>query len=196
MTDTSNTAAPSSTPDERAAEKRTDPIRSTVAGMDQERTATTIDILQDRLVALVDLHLTLKHIHWNVVGMNFIAIHEMLDPQVDSARAQTDAVAERIATLGGVPTGTPGSVVEQRRWDDYGIGRAPTVQHLVALDDVYQGVIADHRDAVERLGDLDPVSEDLLIGHLGHLELYQWFVRAHLQDATGDVVHRTTFDKS
>jgi starvation-inducible DNA-binding protein len=171
-------------------------IRSTVPGMDQDRTQAALDILQERLVALIDLHLTLKHIHWNVVGMNFIAIHEMLDPQVDAARAQTDEVAERIATLGGAPKGTPGAVVERRSWNDYDIDRAPTVQHLAALDDVYTGVISDHREAAERLGELDPVSEDLLIGHLGTLELYQWFVRAHLQDATGDVVHRSSFGKS
>ena len=79
---------------------------------------------------------------------------------------------------------------------NYPIDRAPTVQHLVALDDVYSGVIGDHRRAAEKLGDLDPVSEDLLIGHLADLELFQWFVRAHLKDAAGDVVHRTTFDKS
>ena len=35
--------------------------------------------------------------------MNFIAVHEMLDPQVDTVRLQTDAVAERIATMGGEP---------------------------------------------------------------------------------------------
>jgi starvation-inducible DNA-binding protein len=33
--------------------------------------------------------------------------------------------------------------------------------------------------------DLDPVSEDLLIGHLAKLEMFQWFVRAHLEDASG-----------
>jgi starvation-inducible DNA-binding protein len=124
--------------------------------------------------------------------MNFIAVHEMLDPQVDTVRLQTDAVAERIATMGGEPLGTPGAVVRERSWSDYDLRRAPTVQHLVALDDVYSGVIADHRKAVGELGDLDPVSEDLLIGHLADLELFQWFVRAHLKDAAGDVVHRRT----
>ncbi len=171
-------------------------IKSVVAGLSPETTREILSILQSRLVSTLDLQLTLKHVHWNAVGMNFIAIHEMLDPQVDAIRAQSDEIAERIATLGGEPQGTPGAIVEGRSWADYDIDRAPTVQHLVALDRVYSGVVGDHRQAVARLGELDPVSEDLLIGHLRTLELFQWFVRSHLQDATGDVVHRTTFTKS
>lgn len=149
-------------------------------------------MLQGRLVALLDLQLTLKHIHWNVVGMNFIAVHEMLDPQVDKVREMSDTVAERIATLGAAPSGTPGAIVDTRSWGDYGLHRAPAVQHLAALDAVYAGVIADHRRVQAELADLDPVSEDMLIGHLAELELFQWFVRAHLQDASGDVLHRST----
>jgi starvation-inducible DNA-binding protein len=185
-----------STVTERTDDTRTADVKTTVAGMTQDATAPVIALLQDRLVAALDLQLTLKHIHWNVVGMNFIAIHEMLDPQVDAVRLQSDELAERIATLGGTPNGTPGAIVRARTWDDYDIDRAPTVQHLVALDHVYSGVIADHRAAMEELGDLDPVSEDLVIGHLRDLELFQWFVRSHLMDATGDVVHRSTFEKS
>ena len=167
-------------------------VKTTIAGLSDSSTVAAIRTLQDRLVATLDLQLTLKHIHWNVVGMNFIAIHEMLDPQVDSVRLQSDAIAERIATLGGEPRGTPGAITSGRSWSDYELDRAPTVRHLVALDDVYSGVISDHRSAVEELAVLDPVSEDLLVGHLGDLELFQWFVRAHLKDASGDVVHRST----
>lgn len=171
-------------------------VKTTVAGMTESSTRSTIAALQDRLVSTLDLQLTLKHIHWNVVGMNFISVHEMLDPQVDAVRLQSDEIAERIATLGGEPHGTPGAITSGRTWTDYDIDRAPTVQHLVALDHVYSGVIGDHRRVVGELGGLDPVSEDLLIGHLRDLEHFQWFVRAHLKDATGDVVHRSTFDKS
>jgi starvation-inducible DNA-binding protein len=171
-------------------------IKSTVADMSPDSSADVVQLLQRRLDATIDLQLTLKHIHWNVVGMNFIAIHEMIDTQVDAVRLQTDEIAERISTMGGEPRGTPGAVVEGRTWSDYAINRAPTVQHLVALDEVYNGVVADHRRAQKRLAELDPVSEDLIIGHLRDLELFQWFVRAHLQDATGDVVHRTTYEKS
>jgi len=167
-----------------------DDIKSPLSAVPQDSTKRVIEIMQERLVALIDLQLTLKHIHWNVVGMNFIAVHEMLDPQVDAVRTMTDAVAERIATMGGEPNGTPGAVTTTRTWDDYDLGRAPTISHLVALDKVYDGVNADHRAAIGELGDLDPVSEDLFIGHLADLELFQWFVRAHLKDSDGDIAHR------
>lgn len=164
----------------------------TVPGMDADRSMRTIEILQERLASLLDLQLTLKHIHWNVVGVNFISVHEFLDPQVDSIREMSDAVAERIATLGGSPLGTPGAITAFRSWDDYELNRAPTVRHLSALDAVYSGVIADHRKAQAETADLDPVTEDMLIGQLADLEQYQWFVRAHLQDSDGDVVFRTS----
>lgn len=167
-------------------------LETTVPNLSEDASTDVITVLQDRLVAAIDLQLTLKHIHWNVVGMNFIAVHEMLDPQVDTVRLQSDELAERIATLGGEPKGTPGAVVSMRSWNDYALDLAPTVRHLVALDDVYAGVITDHRAAVASIGEVDPVTEDLLIGHLRDLELFQWFVRAHLKDQSGDVMHRST----
>ena len=64
------------------------------------------------------------------------------------------------------------------------------MRHLSAIDDVYSGVISDHRAATEKIGELDPVTEDLFIGQLRQLELFQWFIRAHLKDSSGDVVFR------
>jgi starvation-inducible DNA-binding protein len=139
------------------------------------------------MVALIDLGLTLKHIHWNVVGPNFIGVHEMLDPQVDTVREMVDQVAERIATLGGVPVGTPAAVTERRDWEDYSLGKALVAEHLGALDVVYSGVNADHRKAIAALAEVDPVSEDMITGHLGDLEQFQWFVRAHLESAAGEL---------
>lgn len=145
------------------------------------------ELLQGRLTALIDLELTLKHIHWNVVGPAFIGVHQMLDPQVDAVRLMVDAVAERIATLGGMPVGTPGYVATHRSWQDYSILRATTMEHLGALDVVYSGVVKDHRATVEALDDLDLVTQDLLIGHLDQLEQFQWFIRAHLEASDGSI---------
>ncbi|WP_456847311.1 Dps family protein [Cellulomonas sp. P5_C6] len=157
----------------------------TVPSLTPKEGAQVAAVLQERLDALNDLALTLKHIHWNVVGPHFIAVHEMLDPQVDAVRLMVDAIAERIATLGVAPVGTPGALVKNRTWDDYSIGRDSAIAHLGALDVVYVGVIEAHRKAAKDVEELDDVTNDLLIGHLHELELFHWFVRAHLESVGG-----------
>ena len=159
----------------------------TVPGIEREAAGRLIDVLRLRLHALNDLHLTLKHVHWNVVGPHFIAVHEMIDPQVDAVRGFADDIAERIATLGGSPKGTPGALVEARTWDEYSIGRDTTQAHLGALDQVYVGVVTSYREAIKELDDLDLVTQDLLIGQTDKLELFHWFVRAHLEDKGGSL---------
>src|SRR3990170_6145179 len=99
---------------QKRTKKKTSPSHIgsfTVPGLSIEDGHRVAEILQDRLNALNDLALTLKHVHWNVVGPNFIAVHEMLDPQIEAVRGMADEAAERIATLGASPIGTPGALV-------------------------------------------------------------------------------------
>lgn len=162
-------------------------LHYTVPGMTEADASSVVALLQGRLIACNDLHLTLKHVHWNVVGPHFISVHEMIDPQVEIVRGFADDLAERIATLGGSPMGTAGAVVSERTWDDYSIGRATTQEHLGALDLVYQGVIASYRDGIKSLDELDLVTQDMFIGQTEQLELFHWFIRAHLEDKGGNL---------
>jgi len=158
----------------------------TAPGMSTNEGAAAASVLQDRLTELIDLQLTLKHVHWNVVGPNFIGVHEMLDKQVKGVRKMVDATAERIATLGMSPTGTLAGVARERgQAEGYPLGRADTMAHLEALDYTYSNVITNHRQAMRKLEDIDLVSQDMLIQHLEELEQYQWFVRAHREDPSG-----------
>jgi starvation-inducible DNA-binding protein len=116
-------------------------------------------------------------------------VHEMIDPQVDLVRGYADDVAERIAALGLSPQGTPGAILKDRTWDDYSVGRDTVQAHLAALDLVYTGVIEDARKAIDRLDELDLVSQDLVIGEVGELEKFQWFVRAHLESSGGQLAN-------
>jgi starvation-inducible DNA-binding protein len=168
-----------------STQKSSNVANFTVPGVKKAAAEKAVTLLEERLVSLIDLQLTLKHIHWNVVGANFIGVHEMLDPQVDAVREMTDTIAERIATLGGVPIGTPGAISKTREWNDYSLGRATVTEHLGALDHVYSGVNESHRNAVAAVADIDPVSEDMLIAQLADLEQFQWFVRAHLESSQG-----------
>jgi starvation-inducible DNA-binding protein len=168
-----------------ASKSTTTRVAYSVPGLKRQDAVEVIQLLQDRLNALNDLALTLKHVHWNVVGIHFIGVHLMLDPQVEAVRSMVDDTAERIATLGGSPCGTPGALVAQRSWDDYALGRADTSEHLGALDIVYGGVIEAHRSGIGDTEELDPVTQDMLIAQSAQLEHFQWFVRAHLENAAG-----------
>ena len=132
----------------------------TIPGLSDKQGAEVAEILQKALSRYNDLHLTLKHVHWNVVGPNFIGVHEMIDPQVELVRGYADEIAERIAALGTSPKGTPGAIINDRTWDDYSVERDTVQAHLAALDLVYTGVIEDTRKGIDRLEDLDLVSQD------------------------------------
>ncbi len=158
----------------------------TVPGLDKDTGAKVVAILQGRLAAYNDLHLTLKHVHWNVIGPNFISVHEMLDPQVEQVRLYADEAAERIAALGGSPLGTVGSIVAARTLPEYPLARDTAMNHLAALDEIYTKLITDNRETFEALED-DLVSQDLLVSATGELEKFQWFIRAHLENAGGQI---------
>ncbi len=159
----------------------------TLPGLSTEEGSRIVAILQERLACYNDLHLTLKHVHWNVVGPHFIGVHEMIDPQVELVRLFADEVAERIAALGASPKGTPGAIIAIRTWEDYPLGRDTVENHLHELDKVYDGVVESHRTAMEALEELDLVTQDILVGHTAELEKFQWFVRAHLESAAGTI---------
>lgn len=159
----------------------------TVPGITETDSKKLIDELQARLTDFNDLHLVLKHAHWNVTGPNFIAVHEMIDPQVDLVRGFADEVAERVSTLGGSPVGTPSGHIADRTPLTYEVNRGSTQAHLSELNKVYSRIIEGVRESRAIAGDLDAITEDIFIAQAAELEKFQWFVRAHLEDAEGNL---------
>ncbi len=45
--------------------------------------------------------------------------------------------------------------------------------------------MTSNRDAITETDDLDPITQDMLIAQTAELEKFQWFVRAHLENAAG-----------
>ena len=170
--------------------------RFTVPGLELATAQEIVADLDVRLAALVDLAMTLKHIHWNVVGPYFIGAHEMLDDHLEKVLPMVDETAERIATLGGHPNGTPGHLVKTRTWDDYELGKATVPEHMAALDVVYIGLIEDHRKLAESLDDRDLVTQDMIVGQIGTLELLHWLVRAHVESSAGEILTTSSTEKA
>lgn len=150
-------------------------------GLDEETSEKIITILQNRLSNEQEAALVLKHAHWNLVGPNFIAVHEMLDPEVDSVLNQADETAERISQLGGSPMGRADDVLANRTWDKFELtGRKSVEEYLKALIAYYEQFIAADREAIKQLDELDVISSNIVQDHVQDLEKFLWFMRAHL----------------
>ena len=110
-----------------------------------------------------------------------VAVHKMLDPEVESVLAQADETAERIATLGGTPDGRTDAIMRNRTRKPFDVeGRAGTEAYLKALIEYYDAFIADDRKAIAELDELDVISSNIIQDHVQQLEKFQWFMRSHL----------------
>ncbi|MCO8121632.1 DNA starvation/stationary phase protection protein [Stieleria sp. TO1_6] len=138
----------------------------------------TASLLQQTLVNLVDLALLLKQAHWNVIGKNFRSVHLQLDDIIVTVRDGSDEVAERLAALGKSADGRSCTVASSSSLAKYPDGFQDVPSTVTAVADAMQTTIQGLRDATEKLGDLDPVSEDLVIGISGPLEKHFWMVQA------------------
>jgi starvation-inducible DNA-binding protein len=143
--------------------------------MDIERIGTG---LQDTLTELASLSLQAKQLHWNVTGRHFLSLHEQLDRLAAETRAAADTIAERAVTIGYAPDGRAATVAKESPLAEVPEGSLTdsTVIELVvtALTTVTERL----RPRVERLGELDPVTQDVLIGVLAGLEKQRWMFSA------------------
>ena len=141
-----------------------------------------IEILNHRLADASDLKSQAKQAHWNVKGMNFIALHELFDQVASDLDPHVDDIAERITTLGGVALGTVRVAAQNSTLSEYPLEISDGAAHVDALSnalaDFGKKVRADI-DTTDELGDKD--TADLFTGISRSIDKLLWFVEAHLQ---------------
>ena len=137
------------------------------------------DDLQDTLVELLDLALQGKQAHWNVTGVNFRAIHLQLDEMIDEYRAWSDTVAERIVALGLPPDGRAGTIARAEAFSAFPTGFLTDEKVLSAFTDRLTVFAQRARQRMDRMGESDAVSQDILIDVVGGAEKQLWMLRAY-----------------
>ena len=141
-----------------------------------------IEILNQRLADASDLRSQAKQAHWNVKGMNFIALHELFDQAVAEIDTHVDDIAERVTTLGGTAMGTVRLAAENSSLSEYPHEITDGADHVDALSsalaDFGKKVRADI-DKTDELGDQD--TADLFTGISRSIDKLLWFVEAHIQ---------------
>ena len=156
--------------------------RYTVPGLEVETGQRVAVLLQQRLVALIDLQLTLKHVHWNVVGPQFNDRHKFFEAQYEELNAIVDEMAERATSLGGKAAGTLAEFVKTTRLRERP-GEHPDARGMLS------DLLADHETIIRQLrADLavtmdkhgDAGTSDFLTGVMEKHEKMAWMLRAFL----------------
>jgi starvation-inducible DNA-binding protein len=142
--------------------------------------AETGELLQRSLAELIALSLMGKQLHWNLRGPGFRELHLHLDELVDDWQGLADVVAERAVAIGFPGDGRAPAVIEQSELDpvEPGPTQVPTaIRELVAR---VATVDERARERMQRLGEIDLTSQDVLIDVTRMLEKQLWMIRSQL----------------
>ena len=137
--------------------------------------------LNQLLADAADLSMQTKQAHWALRGPNFIALHKLFDDVHEHTGEWTDALAERVAALGGQPLGTLQAAAAATRLEPYPVQLVADRQHVERIALALSRFGAFVRAAIDefaRLGDAD--SADLATEISREVDKDLWFVEAHL----------------
>lgn len=131
---------------------------------------------------LVNLSLIGQQLRWAVFGPQSRPVHLQLAGLVDSWRGLADTVAERALALGFVPDGQAQAVAAGSQLNPLAQGAiedSVVVRELTRrIADVSERV----RARLQYVGEVDLVSQDVLIEVVRELEKQQWLLRIQLEE--------------
>jgi starvation-inducible DNA-binding protein len=141
--------------------------------------------LQATLIELIDLSLVGKQLHWSVVGPLFRPLHLQLDELIDSWRELSDTVAERAVAIGFWPDGQAGALSAAGELSPLVPGAIE--DHLLVRELTHRlGDVSERiRARMDRLGELDAASQDVLVEVVRALEQQLWMIRAQFPQEGG-----------
>ena len=147
-------------------------------GLDNKKTANTV---QELNILLADYHLyyqKLRNFHWNVIGKNFFDLHEKFEELYDDAKLKVDEIAERILTLRYQPVSN---------LSDY-LKSASVKESKSDLSDsqMIKTLLEDHGTILKQLRKVADVADkggdegtiDLIGGYIRELEKTSWMLDA------------------
>ncbi len=156
------------------------PREAHLPALDEHHHGEAAHELQATLVELVELSLIGKQLHWNIYGRPFKPLHEHLDELVDSWRELSDTVAERIVALGVAPDGRAEAVAAGSGIDPVDAGALDTDTAARELVERLADVSERIRARMDRLGEIDLASQDVLVEVVRELEKQLWMLRVSL----------------
>ena len=135
-------------------------------------------VLQPVLTDLIAFSLTVKQLHWNVVGPFFRPIHLHLDEIYGEAVEAIDTVAERLVATGHSPNGTAKGVAKDTELEDVPLGFLADKDVLLYASERTRELIGLIRSRMAEIEEDDTVTADLLHQIVAGLEKHHWMLQA------------------
>ena len=157
-------------------------LHTTRISIPEKERVEIIALLNKSLASTTDLYIQLKQAHWNIKGMEFIGVHELLDEIAEEVEDQVDIIAERITTLGGTALGTLQQAAKHTQLPVYPIDIFTIKDHITHLAHHMAMLGEFSRDNIKRTEKIgDTATSDIYIDLTRLLDKRLWFLEAHLQ---------------
>lgn len=148
-------------------------------GLTKENTQKLKELLGLYLADLHVLAAKTKAFHWNIIDVQFYALHEKLDEHYDALQESIDDTAERIRAVGEMTPVTLKHYLE--------VTQLKEVSDLTSGSDMFKNLLTDYETiiryirasinvAIEECG--DEATGDFFIGEMAKHEKTAWMIRS------------------
>ena len=157
--------------------------------LDAQTRAVSAEALQATLYEITSLKHADHQAHWNVVGQNFYALHDLLGDLYAALGPYIDQVAERKRALAAPADADPGRVGDRDGLDPFPQGLLNDYDVPPLLSARYYAVSQRVQSRIEAVGEAgDLVTQDLLIAVTHELEKHLWMLRSFQRGGDGVTV--------
>lgn len=165
------------------AAKQSAPMRTPHIGLNTKQREGAAKELNVALANLMLLQIKTQKVHWDIVGPQFLTLHQLLDEQYHQLNKEADEVAERVRTLGSYPIGTAAGFLALATVKEHPgkIDRATAAVEML-LDD-HELVCALMREAADRCDEVhgDRGTADFFTRLLQEHEKAAWLLRSFIE---------------
>lgn len=171
---------PASDPVALTSLKKEEGLHRTKNALEHHIRTQSIGNLQAHLADAIDLTTQVKQAHWNIKGVNFIALHELFDRIYSELAGYSDIIAERLVALGGQAYGTAREAAKRSSLSEYPLEITASADHVEAISSQLAAFGKTIRDSIETTADNgDPATSDVLTEVSRGIDKVLWFVESH-----------------
>ena len=141
-----------------------------------------LDLLQQYLANSAVLNVKIHNIHWNVVGLQFIKIHNFTEELYDKLFEDLDEVAELLKMKNEMPLSTmveylEKSTIQEVKAKDFTIKES---LEIIQKDmDIMRNLAVDIRNLADKEGDFETVA--IFEDYVAYYSKNLWFVNSMMK---------------